>query len=68
VVGRKTTGWVDDESSAERVTQISNWERGLVHATVETFMHANNASIGRFEFLFLPRSQSGGVKPWNAGE
>jgi len=37
VVGRKKTGWVvDDESSAERVTQISNWERGLVQAIVET--------------------------------
>ena len=37
MVGRKKTGWVvDDESSAERVTQISNWERGLVQAIVET--------------------------------
>jgi hypothetical protein len=36
VVRRKKIGWVDDESSAERVTQISNWERGLVQAIVET--------------------------------
>jgi hypothetical protein len=36
VVRREKIGWVDDESSAERVTQISNWERGLVQAIVET--------------------------------
>jgi hypothetical protein len=42
-------------------------EAGPGPSYVETFMHANDASIGRFEFLFLPRSESGGVKSWNAG-
>jgi hypothetical protein len=61
VVGRKKIGWVDDESNAERVT-------GPGPSYSRDFMHADNASIGKLEFLFLPRSQSGGVKSWDAGE